>query len=297
MGGFIARVVRYAKRQKLRRTFLVSRDSRAFTIIEVLIVLAVTGALFVSAAIMIAGRRQQTEFNQAIRQVQSQIQQVINDVATGYYPDRGNFQCTAGPSGPVLTAGTAEQGTNSGCIFMGKAMQFDIAGTSPEQFATYTIAGLQKNSAGKEVVNRVEAQPKVIAPASTPSTVPDTSTNNQLLGGLTTHRMWYNNGAADVDVGSVAFMTSLATYSGSSISSSAQRLHVIPVDGTVLNATKVDAAAAINANVATAPRDVSGGVHICFVSGGTEQSGLISIGGAARQLSVTLTIKSNTTCS
>lgn len=291
MGGFIARFVERGRR-RISRIFSMPRGSRAFTIIEVLIVLAVTGLLFVSAAVLIAGRRQQTEFNQAIRQIQTQIQQVINDVSTGFYPDSGNFQCTPGPSGPVLTAGSTEQGTNSGCIFMGKAMQFDIFNTSPEQFSVYTVAGLQKTSSGAEVTNRVQAMPKVVAPSTSQ---PDTSIDTQMQGGLTTYRMWYNDGAGDRDIGVVVFMPSLAP--SSSIASSAQQLHVIPVMGTSLNASKPATAQAIYDNMPTSPFDVSGGVHVCFVSSGTDQSGLISIGGEARQLSVTLDIKSNKTCS
>jgi prepilin-type N-terminal cleavage/methylation domain-containing protein len=271
--------------------------SRGFTIIEVLIVLAVTGALFVSAAIMIAGRQQQTEFNQAIRQVQSQIQQVINEVAIGYYPNTNNFQCAPGASGPVLTPGTAEQGTSSGCIFMGKAMQFEIADTEPEQFAVYTVAGLQKTPAGKEVKNRAEAMPKIVAPSTSQPATPDTTTTQQLQGGLTTDRMWYNNGAVDTDVGAVVFITSLAPYSGGTVTSGSQRLHIMPMDGTSLDATMPATVEAMNANMLTTAFEPTGGVFICFVSGGTNQSGLIKIGSNARLLSVTLDIKSNKTCS
>jgi len=281
----------------VQRLFVLQRGSRAFTIIEILVVLAVTGGLFVAAAVMIAGRRQQTEFNQAIRQVQSQIQQVINDVATGFFPDRENFQCTAGPSGPILTAGNSDQGTNAGCIFMGKAIQFDVAGTSPELFSIYSIAGLQKNTSGQEVQLRTQAKPKLVAPSTSEPAVPDTSVDQPLIGGLTTKRMWFNNGAGDVEIGSIAFMTGLALYDGSAITSGGPRMHVIPIQGTTLDVTKTAAAEAINANDATTPRDVSGGVFICFKSGGTNQSGLVSIADNGRQLSVTLNIKSNLDCS
>src|SRR5688572_7392102 len=105
-GGLLARVVVRTKRRERGRNFLTARGPRGFTVIEVLIVMVVTGMLFVSAAILIAGRRAQTEFNQGIRQVQSQIQQVISEVATGYYPNPNTFRCTPGDSGPVLTSGT-----------------------------------------------------------------------------------------------------------------------------------------------------------------------------------------------
>src|SRR5262249_49848375 len=145
-------------------------ESRGFTIIEVLIVLAVTGGLFVAAATMISGRQNQTAFDQAIRQIQAQIQQTIDDVAAGYYPNRANFQCTPGGPGlpPPLTSAASNQGTNSGCIFRGKALQFAVGTADPQQFVTYTIAGLQQGGAsGAESANLTEAKPAIVAPGIT----------------------------------------------------------------------------------------------------------------------------------
>lgn len=300
MGGFIARFVERGRR-RISRIISMPRGSRAFTIIEVLIVLAVTGMLFVSAAVLIAGRRQQTEFNQAIRQVQSQIQQVINDVATGYFPNTNSFQCSAGPSGPVLTSGSGtEQGANAGCIFLGKAMQFGVASTSPQQFNTFTVAGLQKTSGGAEVSSLAQAQPKAISPNTTQATLPDITVTDHLLGGLTIVDMWYNNGAGKRPIGIMAFVNSLSSP-GATIVSGTQQLGVVPVDDNNVNSardrTKLQAASAINTSLATSPLNPTGGVFLCFKSGGTKQSGLITIGNAGRQLSVTLSIKSNLDCS
>lgn len=272
---------------------------RGFTVIEVLIVMAVTGILFIGAVLLIAGRQRQTEFDQATRQIQSQIQQVMNEVAIGFYPNTNTFQCSAGASGPILIAGSGtEQGENSGCIFVGKAMQFKVAASNPEQFATYTIAGLQKNSSGTEVTSLAEARPKLVTPSTTEPAIPDASLTTPLQGGLTTlvNGMRYNNGAGWVNIGALAFVSSLAQYSGGEIVSGAQQVSVIGVNGTSLNTSKVAAADAINANLVTSPNPTAT-TEICFVSGGTDQSALISIGGGTRQQSVSLTIKSNKTCS
>jgi type II secretory pathway pseudopilin PulG len=298
-GGSLARAINGVKRSK----FFGREFGGGFTIIEVLIVLAVTGALFVSAAILIAGRQQQTEFNQGIRQVQAQIQQVINEVAIGHYPNQNNFQCTAGASGPVITAGSGtEQGANSGCIFLGKAMQFGITNTSPERFVVFSVAGLQRTPAGKEVTTLAEALPKAVAPNSSQN-LPDASVTQQLQGGLTTYRMWYNSGGIDRNIGVVAFVSSLAKYSSGNIVSGSQQVNVVPVDDnqvdSALDRTPIDGADAINASLATSPNNPAGGmaVFLCFASGGTNQSGLITIGNTTgRQLSVTLDIKSNKTC-
>ena len=111
-----------------------SHKASGFTIIETLIVLTVSGALFVSATYFLSGDQDRTEFTQSIQAVQSQIQQVINEVESGSYANTNNFTCSGTASGPSLTtSGTDAQGSNTGCIFLGKVIQFGVANTSPER--------------------------------------------------------------------------------------------------------------------------------------------------------------------
>ena len=270
-----------------------SKRPKGFTVIEVLIVLAVTGLLFVSAAILIAGRQGRTQFDQAIRDVQSQIQQVINEVTIGYYPNNGLFSCTAGASGPVFTSSAAGQGTNEGCVFLGKVIQFDVAGTSPEEFKVYTITGLQKNSSGQEITAYNQAFPTVVAPSASNPTTPDATETKKLLYGLSTHEAYY--GAVKTNIGSIAFAPSLVTYGTGT--SGAQQVNVIPINGSILEDTSLQGVQKINTGFASSPVNPTDGPKICFVSGSSDQSGLITIGTSGRQLSVTLLIKSNKTCS
>src|SRR6266511_2117091 len=108
------------------------KKARGFTVVETLIVLAVTGGLFVAIAATLSGRQNRTQFTQAIQEIQSQIQQVVNDVGSGYFPSTNNFSCSATLAGPSIATGSAEQGSNAGCVFIGKAIQFGVAGTDPE---------------------------------------------------------------------------------------------------------------------------------------------------------------------
>ena len=73
-----------------------------FTVIEVMIVLAVTGLLFISSVALISGKQNQTAFDQSIRQIQSQIQQIINEVSIGFYPNLGDVQCNGSGGNVVL---------------------------------------------------------------------------------------------------------------------------------------------------------------------------------------------------
>lgn len=263
-------------------------SQRGYTIIEVMIVLVVTSALFISAVLLINGRQQRTQFDQSIREVRSQIQQVINEVSNGFYPDFSSFTCTVTASGPPSFAlASGGQGTNEGCIFLGKAIQFGVEGTDPQEFRVINIAGRQKNSSGNEVANLSQAQPRVIALDGGSNVNVDISTTQNLLYGLSA--VW-------ADAGVIAFTSNLSDVSSPN-GASIQELNISPVNSTVLDMSEVGAVQAINSNLASSPQNPSGGARICFVSGGTDQSGLITIGGEAGRLSVELDIKSNRDCS
>jgi prepilin-type N-terminal cleavage/methylation domain-containing protein len=275
-----------------------------FTIIEVMIVLAVTGLLFVSAAALISGKQNQTAFDQSIRDVQSQIQQVINEVSVGFYPNLGNVQCNGAGGTVTLTkaAGTA-QGANAGCVFLGKAMQFQVGAASPEEFKVYSIAALQKGgSSNAESSSLSEAKPKVIAPSTAEPNLPDSTVTGAIQSGLTTAKMYYNNGSGDKNIGVVVFANSLAQFSATNgaLLSGAQQVSLIPIDDSnvksKLGVDKVSGVDVINAKLFQAASSANMGVYLCFASGGTDQSGLITIGSNGRQLAVNLAIKNGKVC-
>jgi type II secretory pathway pseudopilin PulG len=290
----------------MSRTRLIARNAYAilkhmkgghkahgFTIIETLVVLGVSTALFVAVVATLSGRQGRTQFSQSVQDVRSQIQQVMNDVGSGFYPATNNFSCTAGVSGPNLTAGSGEQGTNTGCIFLGKVIQFDVSNTSGnEQLKVYTVAGLQRDTSGREVTTYSDARPKVIAPSTSSPSTPDASATGTVKYGLKLEQMSYGG----VNVGAIAFLNSLASYSGSGVDSSAQHVNVLPVTGTTKNMTPAAAANAINANLAGSPVNVSSGVKLCFYSATSDQSATITIGGSGRQQSVTLSMREDKSC-
>lgn len=117
--------------------------NKGYTIIEVMIFLAVSGFMFVIAATAISGKQSSAEFKQSLNDLNTQVQQVVNDVANGFYPSGGNFTCTVQPSGnPRIVPGSAGQGTNEGCVFLGKAMQFQVGGDNTA-YDVYSLAGRQ----------------------------------------------------------------------------------------------------------------------------------------------------------
>jgi len=268
------------------------RKYAGFTVVEVLIVLAVTGLLFVSAASLISGRQNQAAFDQGIQQVQSQLQQVINDVASGYYPNLADFTCKNTGGLLTITGGSTAQGTNGDCLFIGKTLQFGSGvATDPERFATFSLAGLRTNAAGDQ---------NMTLAATSPTVIPNSTTTTQLEGGISVDSMWYGNDKTN-KIAAFAFTSSLGTINGSGILTGTQQINIIPITSTALTQTTAATPAAIHSVLSNAAALVnpSGGVQICFASGGTDQSGLVTIGNngtSGRELGVTLDIKSGRSC-
>ena len=260
-----------------------------FTIVETLIVIAVTSFLLSSAILLVAGQQRKVEFTQSAQEIRSAIEQVITETGAGFYPNSGNVRCTV--SGTTLsitnTAGTA-QGSNTGCIFLGKVMQFGVAGTDPQQYITHIVAGLQDNTG-----TLASAKPMTVD-------INGTRATGSLRGGLQAVSMKYVIGATKTDIGAVAFLNGLGSYSGGQLVSGSQQMALVPVtaSGTVPNTNQATVVGAIDSQLRNADSLInpSGGVEICFKSGGTKQSALVTIGSNGRNLSAKLDIKSTVDC-
>lgn len=102
-----------------------------YTIIEVMIVLAVSGVMFIIAANFINGKAARTAFSQGVNETASRIQGTIEQVTDGQYSDIP-FNCTApsisGASLSFSAAGSSKQGTNPQCVFIGKFFHFSNGG-------------------------------------------------------------------------------------------------------------------------------------------------------------------------
>jgi len=280
------------------------RHSQAgFTIVETLIVLAVTGVLFLSALSLVSGRQNKTEFSQAINNVKNQLDQTINEVSSGYYPNGANFDCSSS-GGKISFTATApgagnEQGGNTGCIFLGKVIHFyDTSAIDPQPFYVYTLAGSQTDSSGNITTSVVQSNPKV---------VPNFETN-VLQFGLTVS--YVKSGGTNI--GSFGLVSSLGTYAvnGTDLVSGAGQISLLPVRGAsgLTNDKNAELLQIQNyldpakGYVTTSTTDASlenpsAGVTICLNGGSTKQSGLITLGGGDnRVLGTTLTIFDHRDC-
>lgn len=112
-----------------------------YTIIEVIIVLAVSTLIFFAAVTVFSGKQGKTEFAQAMRDVESRVQQAVNDVRVSTYPDISDRTCQLTGSGyPQLVGGSSPTGTNTACIFLGKAVLLENnSGSTPDRIKVYTV--------------------------------------------------------------------------------------------------------------------------------------------------------------
>ena len=116
-----------------------------YTITEVMIVLAVSGLMFLMAANFISGRQGQTAFTQGTNEMASQIQSIIEQVSDGHYSDIPlNCTFSPGPPNPDTNAARvpapgAEQGQNAPCVFLGKVIFMSQA--APTSYSIYSMAG------------------------------------------------------------------------------------------------------------------------------------------------------------
>lgn len=127
-----------------------------YTIVEVMIVLAVSGVLMVGAIVAFQGQQGRTFFSQTLFDLASRIQSDASDVSSGVYNDATNYGCSVSSplTPPVLTAGGT---SNSGCLFLGKAVQVDKDNSN---LYVYTVLGHRQDSAGNIVTKFDSARPE-----------------------------------------------------------------------------------------------------------------------------------------
>lgn len=300
--------------------------SGGFTVVETLIVLAVTGALFVSAAAFINGRQAKTEFTVAINNLKQQIEEVINQTQSGYFANEsasGSVICQGNtmlrypstPLGPEIAAAGTPGVTNGGCIFLGSALRFGRV--NPGDFTVYPVLGNQHktNASGPDVTSFDDAVPTIVGTGTGGalgygdySSVPAGGKTYQLQSGLTYYGAEYDGGPMDINgqsgpgtIAVIAILSDLGSYSftGSALNSGAQQFGLYGFNGAPfswINATDSPTIVELmNENGIHTPGRKS--VALCFSSGTTNQSGLVTIGSASGGLSVTLRIFGTTTCS
>ena len=122
-----------------------NRQPLGYTIVEVMIVLAVTGFMFLIAAVFINGKEARTSFTEGTHETASDIQNIIEQVSDGKYSDI-RIYCSA--SGGTLNTNSSPPGT-ADCTFLGKFIHFPVVGNSSStNYEVFTLAGARQISGG-----------------------------------------------------------------------------------------------------------------------------------------------------
>ena len=111
------------------------RAAIGYTIVEVMIVLAITSILFFSAITVFGSQRGSTDFSQAMQDLNSKIQNYANTVQTSSFHGSENFTCSVASDRALLVSGSC---SGSQCIFLGLAV---LALPNQDSLQTYTILG------------------------------------------------------------------------------------------------------------------------------------------------------------
>jgi type II secretory pathway pseudopilin PulG len=139
------------------------RVSSGYTIVEVIIFLAVSAVILAVGVRLVSGQQAQTDFNQKMRDTRSQIQAWLNDVSAGNPGgDVSNQNCKApGVSKPSINNGSPS--VTPDCIFLGKAIQFTDPGFSQDQAGNlyaYSIFGRRLSATTNQLpTNLADASP------------------------------------------------------------------------------------------------------------------------------------------
>ncbi len=113
-----------------------SKNKSGYTIVEVMIVLAVSGMLLAVALTVFRGTSQKTQFEQAVNDLSSKIENSIRDVSNEVFPESTQYKCSFGPTLTPLSAGASQaQSTNQDCIYLGKMFVIHPGTTNMDIYA------------------------------------------------------------------------------------------------------------------------------------------------------------------
>lgn len=269
-------------------------SGRGYTILEVMLFLAITGALFVSAYFLMNGQQAKTQFSQGMRDIESKFRDYINDVSTGYYPQVGEYSCDADASGvsfsQLLPGSGDTTGRNLSCIFLGKAIQIQ-PDTGNDWINVYSVVGRRKvdtATGGRDVKDYIEAEPTAVVDANINL---DKTESYQIPWGVRVRSVQSVPGNDSRLLAIYSSLSRTSTVTPGTNESGALVLQPVPYNITAGN-TKTDAIQCINDTVNCAQLGTAFEYwRICFESAEGNQTAELTVGGDGKKTNLTLEFK------
>lgn len=258
-----------------------------YTILEVMIVLAVSGVMFVIAASFINGRQARAAYTAGVTDIASAVQSVISQINDGQFTDIP-LGCAVVAGAPVFTA-SGSQGTSEQCIFLGKVLQFR-PDTGDRTYNTYSIAGAREDAVTRlSPITIAAAQPRAIHPRLT--------TNDRIAQGLEVEGMNAQlTGGGTANTYAFGLLQSLSEYDGTgALVSGTQGMKLYVINGVTSGMTPGGpggAVARMNAAAAANYQEASK-VTICVTDGTRHAQILIGAQGSSYIVETDLTKSTN----
>lgn len=206
---------------------------RGYTIIEVLLVLAISTTMLFSVLIIFRNQQSNSRYLQATQDLSSKIINISTAVAAGVAPDSERYGCERDArSLPLLnnTAGSSLTGGRTDCVFLGRAVQV-VPGSG--DIYVYTILGTKVPYAQyttpqpKTIVD--QHHPRLAQLANSMMAMNDTY---KLPGGAKIKSASISNGGTDKIMNLAAFYEAIGGIAPSS-GAPVLQLWVYPADSSV----------------------------------------------------------------
>jgi hypothetical protein len=280
------------ERNRSRAKSKLWRGALGYTIIETMIFLIVSSAFVGTIVTALTQQNKRQQFVQAVDKMQVNLQDTLNDVSTGYYPFGNTLQCTASATGPSVSNGSNEQGTNSQCIFIGKAIQFAPNSDGIDSYSSYTMVGnrIEQVAGGEEVTSLTQAKPKFLGIGGQAG-VYDTF---QLESGVEIQKVVSQNPDNTFStIGGIEVISDFSKRESNVVSGNASRSSLARVGTSDLLMTRDNfATLALNPTYVESGVNVEKGIIICLREGNNGRKASITIGGSKQQMSLERTIDS-----
>lgn len=279
------------------------QKSPGFTIVETLIVLSVTSLMFLAAVTYISGRQNKVQFMDAIQDIRSQILTTMSEVSSGSLRIGDGIRCVNSANNVQISVGGATNvvGSNSECVFLGKAMTFSVDGAAGS-FRVDPVIGLRLQSNGQVATSLVNSRPIIANGFGGVADPVDMGQAFGLKNGLILQQMRRGNAPGTRILG-FAVITSpdaQVNYGTNGLESgmvSTNVQYILDGNTATLGATRTEAFANARTQFQQ-PTDFqpANGIQLCFSNGSTNQSGLITIGTNNQGLTADLAIRNGLTC-
>lgn len=242
-----------------------------YTMVELMVVLAVSVALVASAVALFNTRIPQAQFSNALSELETKVRGVANDVANGYYPNQG-----------------AAQGQDENRIFLGRLIQFSPAETGCstsavercDQLRIFTVFGDRETELEPtSQANLNNANPRIL---DFSDSAPEDYTAAYGL-----HITGFANGTSSAGIAFLQSFGSPANVAGNPSGTPQVELYR---QGGNMGQTSYDASSIVN----TDDRNPDNGVVLCLRSGNNRQFAIMTIGANRSPGTVTTEILSRT---